>query len=50
MTKNDTLRLARIRADVMKWIVQSPEAESWDNYFLLQLLDEARDRIKELSK
>lgn len=44
-------RLADIRAQMEKWLVLEPmEAQAWDMVFLLKLLDQKNERIRELER
>lgn len=50
MTRPQSLRLSRIRADSQKWIRKMPEARNWDNAFLLSIIDKMGRRIQQLEK
>lgn len=49
MTKTQRERLAHIRAESFKWVALKPEAEQWDNTFLLRLIDAQADQIRQLN-
>lgn len=51
MNQTESLRLAHIRADATKWLSVEPGlSEGWDVVFLLRILDEKNERIRELEK
>lgn len=50
MTTTEQTRLAQIRRDQMKWEAISPAAVTWDNAFLLGLLDRQSQEMREMRK
>lgn len=50
MTITESRRLAEIRVDNMKWTALRPDAESWNETFLLSIIDRQNEELRRVKK